>query len=142
MQPRIFGQARPRCPDALFQEALNSQVSLPQVFIFDEFFSRTFQDDPAVFDCIPPPGKLETPLDILFDEKNRPSFGIDRFDGFEDHLHHYGSQPQGRFIHHQQFGLAHQRPPNGQHLLLSPAQGSGDLLLPFPEDRKKGKDLF
>ena len=42
-------------------------------------------------------------------------------------LHHQRRQPERWLVEQQQARQAHQRPPDGQHLLLAAAQGAGDL---------------
>ena len=56
---------------------------------------------------------------------------MELLDDIKDLLHQDGRQPHGGLIQHQKLGLAHQRPADGQHLLLAAAEGAGHLAAPL-----------
>jgi hypothetical protein len=48
-----------------------------------------------------------------------------------------GASPRRRLVEQQVAGLGHQRPADGQHLLLAAGQVAGDLLAPLGEPREQ-----
>src|SRR5208283_3359390 len=54
---------------------------------------------------------------------------------------HHGGKPKGRLIEEKQLRAPHQGAGNGEHLLLSTAQGPRLLLLSFFEDREMSEYL-
>ena len=51
----------------------------------------------------------------------------------EDVLHDQRRQPERRLVEEQQLGSAHQRPGDGQHLLLAARQAAGSLGAALPQ---------
>ena len=47
-----------------------------------------------------------------------------------------GASPFGRLVHQQEQGIGHQRPRNGQHLLLAAAQFVSAMMAAFGQSRK------
>ena len=63
-------------------------------------------------------------------------------DDVKDLLHQDGGQAHGGLVQHQQPGVAHQRPADGQHLLLAAGEGAGDLPPTLLQSGELGIDLF
>ncbi len=50
-------------------------------------------------------------------------------------------EPERRFVEHEELRTAHQRPADGEHLLLAAAEMARLLVLPLLQDRKVLKDM-
>src|SRR6476469_6769580 len=72
-------------------------------------------------------GEVERQLDILLDQYDRLSFGLELRDGASDLGHQLRREPFGRLVHQQHAGVAHERAPDREHLLLAAGQRAGDL---------------
>ena len=62
--------------------------------------------------------------------------------GGEHLVDKYRGEAERRFVQHQQFGFAHHRLRDGQHLLLSARQAAGDEILLFAQHRKEFMDAI
>ncbi len=63
----------------------------------------------------------------LLDEDHGDALGIDLVDHREDRLGDGGGQSQRSFIDEEEAGARHERPADGQHLLLPAREGPGQL---------------
>src|SRR5258706_1026361 len=69
----------------------------------------------------------ERELRVLLDQHDRKRVLADQaLQGLQQGLHDDGREPFERLVHEQQRRVAHQRPPDGEHLLLA----AGDLIAP------------
>ena len=73
---------------------------------------------------------------MLHHEDGRP-LGSDGLEGLKNILNDQRSQTQGGFIQQQNLRVRHQRPANGQHLLLTAGEGSRLLAPPLPQNGKQ-----
>ena len=63
-------------------------------------------------------------------------------DRLGQHVLYGRAQPHQRLIQQQQFGLSHERPPYGQHLLLTSAQKTAQPFFQGHESRKDVENVF
>ena len=66
---------------------------------------------------------------VLLDEQDRDALAVDLTDDLKDPAHDDRRKAERRFVHHDELRLGHQRPADGQHLLLAARERPG--LLPF-----------
>ena len=56
--------------------------------------------------------------------------------------HQERGEAQRRLVEQQQLRVGHQRPADGQHLLLAAGEGAGELVAPFLEPREQREDAL
>src|SRR5208283_3664778 len=87
-------------------------------------------------------GQIEGEAQILLDEEDRLAFLFETRDDATD----LGDDPRcktlRRLVHEQDARVAHQRTPDGKHLLLASRQRATVLLLPFPQRREQFEYAF
>ncbi len=89
-----------------------------------KFSSRALEADPSCFQDKAVVGHAKGHLGILLDEENGYAGPLDLGDDLGDLLGHEGNQAQRKFAQEHEVGFGHEAAPDGQHLLLSPAQAS------------------
>src|SRR6266568_255867 len=88
-------------------------------------------------------GELERMESILLDQKDgEPVLGIERFDGVEDLPDNQRSKAERRLVQEKEPRPAHERPRNGQHLLLAAREGAAALVKALPQTRKQAEHTF
>ena len=85
---------------------------------------------------------LQGRFGILFHQQHGHAFGIDLADDVKNHADDDGSQSQGRLVHHQHLGPAHEGTAHGEHLLLAARKRSGLLLVTLLQPGKQAEDVF
>ncbi len=111
-------------------------------FGVEQLFSCSLLDGPAGLKHIATVGQFEGFPDLLLDEENRLS-GLFQFShGFQHLIHQFWHQTKRRFIEHQEFWTGHQSSSNGQHLLLTPAEGPALLEASLGQTRKEVIDFL
>ena len=80
---------------------------------------------------------LEGGQRVLLHQQHRGTLVVDLEDGGEDAFQQDGGKPHGGFVEQEQARQGHQRPGNGQHLLLATRQGAGSLPAAFLEAREQ-----
>src|SRR5947208_7209341 len=73
-------------------------------------------------------GELEGEPDVLLDEQDRLAFGLQAGDGAADLGDDERREALGGLVHQEHARVAHQRPRDGEHLLLAAGKGARDLL--------------
>src|ERR1700690_111670 len=121
---------------------LNSQISLFDILVAEQFLAGTAELYRTGFEHIPPVRELQCSTSILLYQKDRYSLPVDVPNYLEYPADHDRCQPQGWLIQKEHPGVRHKRPADGEHLLFTPAQGTAHLARPLLEDRKNGKDFF
>ena len=81
-------------------------------------------------------GAAQRLLRILLDQQHGGAFGVDLGDDLEDLRDHHRRQAHRRLVEQQHLGPGHQRPADGQHLLLAPGQRAADLGAAFGQPRE------
>ena len=76
-------------------------------------------------------------MSILLHQENGYAFRADFFQNLENLGDDDRRQSQRRFIQQQQIGPTHQRPADGQHLLLTTGQSAATLAAPLLQARKQ-----
>src|SRR6266545_412886 len=66
---------------------------------------------------------------VLFDQQHGHAGFVDGAYGFEDLLDDLRRKPQGWLVEKQKFWLGHERPADGEHLLLAAGKRAGILFL-------------
>src|SRR3989454_11370952 len=72
-------------------------------------------------------------LHVLVDDENRQPFGLQPLDRAVDLGAHQRRQALGRLVEDQQPRIGHQRPADGEHLLLATRQLVAVIVLAFPQ---------
>src|SRR5450631_4408228 len=72
-------------------------------------------------------GNVERQLEILFDKNDRLSFLLQELDGAADLSDDQGRETFRRFVEQEDPGIAHQRPPDRQHLEFAARERAGKL---------------
>ncbi len=85
-------------------------------------------------------GDAERHRGILLDEEDGGALAVDVADRLEDLLDQDGRQPHARLVEQQQARAGHQRPADGEHLLLAARERARDLGQAFLEAREEGED--
>ena len=120
------------------KEALaDSQVRLFDFLVGPELFRRGFVDHLPFRDDVDPVNGLDGEGRILLDKKNGEALVLQRADGISEILDDEGGEPLGGLIENQAVRVRHQRPADGEHLLLSAGKGAGPLVLALAEAGKK-----
>src|SRR5690606_8216091 len=120
-----------------------AQVELLDVGVLPELGRRTLEHDPALLHDVAVVGDLEgAPGVLLHDEHGEAALLVEPLDVAEDLLHQQGRQAQGRLVEHEQLGPRHQRPADGEHLLLATGQVPGDPVAHVGELGEEGVDLL
>src|SRR5680860_762188 len=97
-----------------------AEVELLDVRVLLKLGTGPLQDDAALFHDVADVGDLEGSAGILLDDQNRqPHLDVEPLDETEGLLHEQRRQTQRRLVEHEQPWLGHQRPPDGEHLLLA-----------------------
>ena len=88
-------------------------------------------------------GQAQGDAGVLLHQHHGEAFLVEGAQGGEDVAHDDGSQAHGRLVEQQEHArLGHERPPDGQHLLLAAGQGAGLLPLPLFQPGEEGEDLL
>src|SRR3990172_4395410 len=103
------------------------QVGPAALRVFLEIGGRAGEDDGAGLQHVAAMGDRERHGGVLLDQQNRGALAVDVSDRLEDLLHEHGGQPHGGLVEEQDPGRRHQRPGDGQHLLLAPRERARDL---------------
>ncbi len=119
-----------------------AQKGPAQLRVHQERLTPALAHDPAVGQQKGRPGPGEGPGRVLLHQQDGDPGPGELLDEVEDFVGHQGRQPQGRLVQQQQFGLGHEGPAHGRHLLLPAGQRAGALLRPFLKPGKAGEDLL
>src|SRR5260221_8150694 len=82
-------------------------------------------------------GQAEGEFHVLFHQQDRLAFRLEPRDGAPDFRDDDRRQALRRLIHQQHARIAHQRPADGEHLLLAARQRPGVLALAFLQPGKQ-----
>ena len=100
-------------------------------------------DDPAVFHDVAVVGEVERHLGVLLHQEHRHVLlGVQALDDLRDLVDEDGRQTERRFVEQHEPGPQHQRPADGQHLLLAAGQETGRQLALTGKDREVAVDQF
>jgi hypothetical protein len=78
--------------------------------------------------------------DVLLDDDHRDPVVVDPLHDLEHRLGQRRAEPEGGLVDEQQPRAGHQRPADGEHLLLATGQGPRGLIGPFGEPREVLED--
>src|ERR1035437_5842945 len=96
------------------------EVELPDVRVLSQLLAWTVQDHLAHLHDVAERRDLERQGGVLLHEENRGLLLlVDLLDDSEDLLHEHRSEAEARFVEEEQLRPRHQRPTDGEHLLLA-----------------------
>lgn len=81
-------------------------------------------------------------MHLLRHEQDRHAFPIQMRQNLHNHLYQHRRQTKRWFIEHEQLWARHERPPDGDHLLFTAAQGAGILPPAFLQTWKETIDTL
>jgi len=112
------------------------QVGLADFRVGEQLLAGAREDDPAVRHDVAAMRKAQRVVGVLLDQEHGdPVARVDFPDHAEDLAHEQRREPERGFVEQQQLGPAHQRTPDGEHLLLAAGERAGALLAPLAQDR-------
>src|SRR5882762_8700139 len=117
----IFAYSGPRCPC----KRSDFQPFLAHGLVVPEFGRRALEHDAAVAHDVDTMRYPHCDREFLLHQQDRDAAPGDLGDQVADLVHDQGGQPLGRLVDHDEFGVAHQRAANCQHLLLAARQHAG-----------------
>src|SRR5262245_12731886 len=129
-------------PGKPFEARSNPQIDLPDIFLAGEFLGASFADRATVLEDIDAIGDPQRRGRVLLDKQHRRAVAGDLLNRVEDHALEPRRYADGRLVQEQEFGAAHQRAADGDHLLLAAGERAGLLPLPLAQDREQGKYAF
>jgi len=92
-----------------------------------EFGRRSAPHHAALLDEGVAVAQRDQPFDVLVDHQHGLAGGAQRGEALPDLLAHQRCQPLGRFVEDQQAWVGHQRPTDGEHLLLAAGKPSAEV---------------
>src|SRR5690606_32505470 len=95
-------------------------------------------DPPALADHCEAVGDVQRQVDVLLGDEDRLAVFFQGDQRVPHDVADGGRQPFGRLVHQHHERVGHQRPPDSQHLLLSPRQHPARLVAPL---REAGEEL-
>ena len=90
---------------------------------------------------VDPLADLQCDRKFLLDQKDGHAASRDLLEQCADPRGHLGRKALGRFVHHDQVRVAHQRPANRQHLLLTARKHRGFHIGTFRQVLEKGEHV-
>jgi hypothetical protein len=106
------------------------------VAVVQEVGAPAGQRDSPVLQHVAAVGHAERQVGVLLDEQDRPLLLVELPEQLGDPLHEHGRQAHRRLVEHEELRAGHERPGDGQHLLLAAGQGAGQLPPPLGEQRE------
>lgn len=94
-------------------------------------------NDPALLENVEPVGHRSERGDVLVDDEDRMAARFELRQRAPNIATNQGRKPLCRFVEHDEPGVGHECPGDGQHLLLTPGKSVGELIGPFGEPREK-----
>jgi len=79
---------------------------------------------------------------VLVDDYRGQTLLAQAADHAPDFLAHQGREPLGGLVENQHVGIGHQRPADGQHLLLAAGQPVAEMVKPLGQARKQIEHRF
>src|SRR6266850_302050 len=94
------------------------------------------EDHPSGLQDVRTVGDVERHVHVLLDQEHGRPGGADLADDTEDLLDQHRCEAKGWLVEQEQSWPGHERPCDGEHLLLATAQRSGALLQPLAQARE------
>src|SRR5689334_4350178 len=134
LSPGLFSLPTPFAAGAFF---LGTKVEFLHVFRLHQALAGIGHDDAANLQDVAVVSDLERHFCILLDQQDRYALSlVDAPDNGKDFLYQQRRQPERGLIQQQQPRPIHQRPRDGEHLLLASRQMPGRLIEPRLQDRE------
>ena len=116
--------------------SLLAQIRLTHTFVGEQGLGRTAEHDVSGLQYVAFVGQAERGPRILLDQQDSDAGAVDLADGLENGSHQERRQTKRWLVQKQNFGVGHQGPADGQHLLLATRQGAAKLTAPLVEARQ------
>ena len=98
--------------------------------------------DAAAGEDVDPIRHLGGERHVLLDEEDREPLAPELVERFRHLAHHQRSKAFGRLVHEEQVGVRHQRPADGEHLLLAAGERIARVRLARREAGEEGEDAL
>src|SRR5258708_3325390 len=118
----------------------SAEVGFDDAFIGQHFRARSFDLDVSACQHIGAIAEPERLVGHLFDQQDGGAVVLERTEDVEDARDDNRCEPERGLVEQQKFWAAHQSAGDRDHLLLTPAQQSGALLLTLLQAREQGID--
>src|SRR6266545_4155467 len=118
------------------------EICGPDLGVRRELAARSLEPDVPGLDHRPALRDLERLAQVLLDEENGDARAVELRDRAHHLLDEERGQAEARLVEHEQRRLAHERPPDGAHLLLAAGEAPRDLPAPLREARERREYLL
>src|SRR5262245_46893640 len=118
------------------------EVCALDVLVPEQLRAAAFQNHAAVLEHVTTTRERQGLARVLLHQQHGGAEAIDLADDAEDLLHHDGRQAQRRLVEHEHAGARHERPADGQHLLLAAGHGARGLAPALLEAREEAEHLL
>src|SRR3989441_11336194 len=116
--------------------SLLAEVGLADPRVAREIRRRAFGDDAPLLEDVRPGGDRERLDDVLLDQQHRDAVGVDAGDDLEHLIDDLWREPERWLVEQQESRHGHQRPTDGDHLLLPAGERAGELSPALAQGRK------
>src|SRR5215510_1232916 len=131
-------QVATRCGrDAVNRARSYAQVSRLDRFVAQQLGRAGFVDDRALAHEVDVVGDPERKGKVLLDDQDGRAAGLEPAEDAPELAHQEGRQAFGGLVHQQDVGVADQRPPAREHLLLAAGELIAAVLDPLAEPREE-----
>ena len=113
------------------------QIALPDLVGLRELLGAALERDPSHLEHVGAVRDLQRAGHVLLDQDQCGALPVDLPQGLADPRHELRREAERRLVEQQQLRLAHERPPDGQHLLLAPRQQRAALGAPLLQAREQ-----
>src|SRR6267143_415814 len=127
-------------PSSTIKSCLDPEIALLDITACREVGRAAAPDHPAFLQHIVYFRDAGQRLHVLVDDENRQPFGLQPLDGAVDLRPYQGRETLGRLVEDQQPRIGHQRPADGEHLLLAARELVAVVVPPCVQVRKQDID--
>ena len=125
--PPRWASRAPRAASQRYEPGGDAQVAGAQLLVGLQRVGAEAADDASFVHHVVLLGHLHCRAHVLLDEQDGGAVGADLADRLEQGLHDQRRQPLARLVEQQQLRPGHQRPRDGELLLLAAAQATAGL---------------
>src|SRR5262245_30486128 len=115
----------------------NGKVAPDHLLVRPQLFQRPGMADMPLLHDVATAGDAAGELDVLVGDEERDPLVADLVYRPDQGLDHERAQSLRRLVEDQEIGIAHQSPPDGEHLLLSTRQAGAELGPQLGKDREQ-----